>query len=115
MGTLRLHTQINTLMAQALARAQQAVAELDEQGCNVHAMVIRDGRPVLLIEPPGSPWVASVQMQRNSDGKREAVWMAEVAGCRVEWQVPLHLQAVPSRAPNFPQPSASACATPSWR
>lgn len=92
--SILLSTNVNTIMANALVRCQKALAELDREGCQVHALVIRDGRPVFLIEPPTGCFTAAVRMHRNSQGRREAVWMAEVAGCRVEWTAPAHLQVV---------------------
>lgn len=85
---ISLRTRTNTLMAQALQRAQESLVELDREGCQVHALVIKDGRPTLLIETPPGPFAGCVQMTRNSQGKREVLWMAEVAGCRVEWTAP---------------------------
>lgn len=85
---IMLRTRANSAMAQALQRAQEALVELDREGCQVHAMVLKDGRPTLLIETPPGPFAGTVQMTRNSQGKREALWMAEVAGCRVEWTAP---------------------------
>jgi hypothetical protein len=94
MRTIRLRTKVNTIMSHSLQRAEEALAALDQEGCQVHALVIRDGRPVFLIEPPTGCFTAAVQMHRNNQGKREYVWMAEVAGCKVEWTAPAHLQAV---------------------
>lgn len=94
----QMRTRPNALMSQALLRAQEALAELDREGCNVHAIVLRDHRPVLLIEPPPGPFAGMVRLHTNSQGRREALWAAEVAGCRVEWTAK-PLQTVPALTP----------------
>lgn len=91
---ISLRTRTNTLMAAALHRTVEALVELDRLGCQVHAMVIKDARPVLLIAPPPGDLVGAVHMHRNRQGKREAVWMATVAGCNVEWEAPRTLALV---------------------
>ena len=89
-----LRTRANSLMAKALARAQESLTQLDREGCNVHAVVIKDGRPTLLIETPPGPFAGMVRLHTNSQGKREALWAAEVAGCRVEWTAPPQMNLV---------------------
>jgi hypothetical protein len=85
---ISLRTRHNTQMAAALHRSVEALVELDRLGCEVHALVIKDARPVVLIAPPPGDLVGAVHMHRNKQGKREAVWMATVAGCNVEWTAP---------------------------
>jgi hypothetical protein len=72
-------------MAAALHRCVEALVELDRMGCEVHALTVVDQRPALLIAPPPGDLVGAVRMHANSQGKREALWIAQVAGCRVEW------------------------------
>lgn len=81
-------SRANTVMAESLRRAASALVELDRLGCQVHALVIRDCRPVLLIEAPPGGLVGAVRMHQRSQGRREAIWMATVAECRVEWAAP---------------------------
>ena len=83
-----MRTKPNAVMSDALRRAAECLAALDAEGCNVHAIVLKDGRPSLLIEPPPGPFAGMVRLHTNSQGKREALWAAEVAGCRVEWSAP---------------------------
>jgi hypothetical protein len=85
---ISLRNRTNTLMADALRRAQECLVELDREGCTVHAIVMKGGRPVVLIETPPGQFIGAVRMHTNSQGRREALWMAEVARCRVEWAAP---------------------------
>lgn len=80
-----LGTKTNTQMGAALHRCVEALVELDRMGCEVHALTIHNQRPALLIAAPPGDLVGAVQMHQHSQGKREAVWIAQVAGCRVEW------------------------------
>lgn len=82
---ISLRTRTNSQMAAQLHRCVEALVELDRLGCDVHALTIRDQRPALLIAPPPGDLVGAVQMHQQSQGKREALWIAQVAGCRVEW------------------------------
>lgn len=91
---ISLRTKTNTVMGAALHRCVEALVELDRMGCEVHALTIKDQRPALLIAVPPGDLVGAVQLRQQGQNKREAVWMAEVAGCRVEWTAgttPLHV------------------------
>lgn len=80
---LRLPTNATT--SDGLRRVAEALAELDRLDCAVHACTIVSGRPSLLIEPPPGGLVGAVRMLQRGQGRREAVWIATVAGCRVEY------------------------------
>lgn len=93
---MSLRSKTNADFAASLKRAAEALVELDREGRQVHALVIRDGRPVLLIETPRGPIAGMVSVRSNDRSKAEALWFATVAGCRVEWAAPPHLVPVPA-------------------
>lgn len=90
MSTRRINVrhQANAIIANALLRVADALERLDQMDCHIHAVAIRDGRPALLIATPTAPIPGAVLLHTRSQGKREALWVAEVASVRVEWTAP---------------------------
>lgn len=77
----------NALTSQGMERVAAALAELDRMDCSVHAVTLINGHPALLVEAPGGIPNA-VRMLKRGQGRREALWIASVVGCRVEYTLP---------------------------
>lgn len=82
-----MRTQPNARTSDGLHRVAEALATLDSMEVSVHAVTVINGRPSLLVEAPGG-LPNAVRMLERSQGRREALWIASVAGCRVEYRLP---------------------------
>lgn len=82
-----MRTRPNARTSEGLHRVAEALAALDSMDVSVHAVTIVNGHPSLLVEAPGG-LPGAVRMLRRGQGKREALWLASVAGCRVEYTLP---------------------------
>ena len=86
MNTVALNVN-NQIIHAGLTNAMSAVAHLNDNGCAVLRVQVRQQKPVIVIDRPYGPFLRGVPRMRFRDGdKTRVIMVATVYGCQVEWK-----------------------------
>lgn len=77
---------MNDIVNTALKSAMAALHHLNDSGCTVFGIEIRQRRPVIQIDQPSGPFLQGALKSRTTiNGQQRCVLVMSVHGCQVEW------------------------------